>query len=305
MSKISTAINLIKSNKGAFFANTVKNFLPFLPDRVYLQLLYRFKVGRKLNLNQPKSFTEKLQWLKLYDRNPHYTSLVDKVAVKSFVAKEIGSQYVIPIIKTWDDLNDFELASMPDSFVLKTTNGSGGDGVYICPDKNQFCFDKASSILNKSIKSNVYRNLREWPYKNIVPRFFAEQYLEDDSGALRDYKVMCFNGVPKLIQVHMGRYDGVHTQDFYSTEWERLDLNQKNCVVSNNPTECPHCLEEMLRLSKALSTGIPHVRVDWYVVNDRLYFGEFTFFDASGFDEFIPMDKEYEIGGWIDLSSIE
>ena len=302
MSKVKTAIRLLKENRGAFLASVVQNYFTWLPDELYLKLLFRFKMGYKLNLKNPKTFTEKLQWLKLYNRKPEYTTMVDKYAVKEYVAKIIGEEYIIPTLGVWDSFDDIDFSKLPQQFVLKTTHGGGGGGVVICKDKKTFDREKARKILERSMKGDIYKSLREWPYKNVPKRIIAEKYVEDESGYLRDYKVMCFNGLPKLVQMHMGRFNGIHTQDFYNCNWEKLDtINQVGCVNSDMVLPKPQCLEKMLDLSSKLSEGLPQIRVDWYIIESNVYFGEMTFFDAGGFDDFIPESLNEVIGSWIEL----
>ena len=274
----------------------------FKSDKLYLKIRYFLMTGRRLNLNNPKGFCEKLQWLKINDRNPYYTNLVDKYLVKVEISKIIGEEYVVKNLGVWDTVEDIDVSQLPERFVLKTTHAAGASGVIICKNKQDFDIAEAKKKLSHSLGVFSFPITREWPYKNISPRVIAEEYLEDETGSLRDFKVMCFNGVPKLIQVHLGRFDGLHTQDFYDASWNKLEgLNQDYCIVSTIKVPKPQCLDEMLRLSSKLSVDIPHVRVDWYIVKDKLYFGEMTFFDASGYDLFIPYSKEIEIGSWINL----
>lgn len=286
-------------------ASVVQNFFSWLPDKPYLQLLYRFKMGHRLDLKNPKTFTEKLQWLKLYNRKSEFTTMVDKYAVKKYVADIVGDEYIIPTLGVWDNFDEINFDNLPNQFVLKTTHGGGGGGVVICKDKAIFDKALAKHKLEASLRSDIYKSLREWPYKNVPKRIIAEEYKEDDSGSLRDYKVMCFSGEPKLIQVHMDRFNGAHTQDFYNCNWELLsNYNQKGCVTSGKFVNKPLCLETMLRLSSILSNNLPQLRVDWYVIGSKLYFGEFTFFDAGGFDDFVPESLNEQIGNWISLPQV-
>lgn len=269
-------------------------------DSLYLKIKFRLLTGHRLNLHNPKGFCEKLQWLKINDRKEIYTNMVDKYSVKSYVSEKIGAKYVIDNYGVWDGVDDIDFNSLPNQFVLKTTHAAGMSGVVVCKDKSSFDFEVAKNKLSKSMRSESFWITREWPYKNIKPRIIAERYMEDESGALNDYKVMCFNGTPKYIQLHLGRTNGIHTQDIYDVNWNKqIDLDQLGCVQSDIVYPKPKCLEEMLRLSSILSQGLPQLRVDWYVVNGQLFFGELTFFDASGFDLFIPYEKELEIGSWI------
>lgn len=277
-----------------------RHLLNFVPDKTYLKLIYRVYTGRHLNLDEPKLFTEKLQWIKLYDRNPFYTVLVDKVLVKEHVAKLLGEKYIIPTIGVWDNPDDIDFDTLPSQFVLKCNHNSGR-GMCICTDKSSIKPDRIRQVLREGLKENYYITRREWPYKNVPRKVLAEKYMEDESGFLQDYKVMCFHGEPKIIQVHKGRFSGTHTQDLYDIEWNILDFDQMGCIKSSDSIARPACLNEMLSASRVLSSGIPHVRVDWYIINGQLFFGEMTFFDASGLECFEPYEKELEIGSWIRL----
>ena len=263
--------------------------------------MYRCRTGRKLNLENPHDFNEKLQWLKLYDRNSLYTTLVDKYAVKEYVTKIIGKEYLIPTLGVWSNVDDIDFDKLPNQFVLKTTHGSGGD-VIICKDKSKFDKEKAANHLKKSMKKDVYSVLREWPYKNVPKRIIAEKYMEDESGELRDYKVLCFDGTPKMTEYHQGRFKS-HTQDFYDENWTLLPIYQ-GTPLSGKTMEKPVFFDEMMFLSSKLSKDMPHVRVDWYYVQNQLYFGELTFFDASGFDEFEPKEYNRILGDWIKLPNL-
>ena len=293
-------IKYFVSSDYRFLINAGMGFYSKMPDEKYLKKKYRAILGKPLNLDNPKTFNEKLQWLKLYDRKPIYTTMVDKYEAKKYVAARIGEEYIIPTIGVWNDSDEIEFDSLPQRFVLKCTHNSGL-GMCICKDKSKLDVEKVRREVKKGLKQDYYLPGREWPYKDVKHRVLAEKYMEDDSGSeLRDYKVLCFGGEPKLIQFHAGRFTGNHTQDYYDTNWERLPMTQGS-PLSENPLEKPVFLEEMLDLSRKLSEGIPQVRVDWYYVKGQLYFGELTFFDASGFDEFEPEEWNETIGGWISL----
>ena len=275
----------------------------WIPDKLYLQLLYFIMTGRRLDLKNPQTFSEKLQWLKLYDRQPAYTKMVDKYAVKDYVARIIGKDYVIPILGVWDKPDDVDFDSLPDQFVLKTTYGGGSVGVILCKDKSSFNVENARLLLKKAMKQDIYKESREWPYKNIRRRIFVEKYLEGENGNLDDYKVLCFSGKARLIEYHANRFSPNHTQDFYDTNWNKTSLSQGGFnTVSNLVVDRPICLERMLELSESLAKGIPMCRIDWYIANQKLYFGEITFFDASGFEPFDREEDEIMLGSWIDLS---
>lgn len=276
------------------------NLLNWMPSDMYLKLLYKARTGKKLDLVNPKGYCEKLQWIKVYLHDPLYVQLVDKYTVRKYIADKIGEKYLIPVIHVWDNASEINPEELPDQFVLKCTHDSGS--ITICKNKASFDFEAARQKLTKHLKQGTYWATREWPYKNVTPRIIAEQYMEDESGIeLKDYKVLCFDGKPKLIELHMGRYRGTHTQDFYDTEWNLTGITQNGCVTSDKPYPKPECFDEMLRLSTLLAEGFPHIRVDWYVVNGRLYFGELTFFDASGFDLFDDPKVERMLGDWITL----
>lgn len=301
MSKLSTAINLIKNDKAGFLAALLENVNFLFPDKLYLQLLFRCKNGVRLNLDNPKTFCEKIQWLKLYDRNPLYTNFVDKYAVKDYVAKKIGNGYIVPTLGVWESACEIDFDKLPNQFVLKTTNGGGGN-VIICKDKS--CFDRDSAIKNlkRSMKINIYNNLREWPYKNISSRIIVEKYMEDECGELNDYKFFCFGGEPQYCQVIRNRFVK-ETIDFYDTEWNHMSFVGLNPIVENGltPVAKPCCLASMLDACKKLSKDIPFVRIDFYVIKNTFYFGEMTFYPASGFGMFRPKEWNYRFGDLINL----
>lgn len=274
-------------------------FLKFLPDKLYLSIQYRYHTGRSLNLSHPNRYNEKLQWLKMYDRNPRYTDLVDKYKVKKIIADAIGRKYVVPLLAVWDKPDQICISNLPEKFVLKTNHDS--KGVLICKNKKDFNLEEAKRFLSAHMKKNGYTYGREWPYKNVEKKIFAEEYLDDkSSGGPVDYKVLCFNGKARLIQLHQGRFSGHHTRDYYNINWEKQPFNQKG-FSSEEPFKKPCFLEEMLFLSETLASGIPCVRVDWYYVNNQLFFGEMTFSDAAGYMDFIPDEYNEIIGSWITL----
>lgn len=270
------------------------------PDTLFLKIQYRCMTGNSLDLKAPRTYTQKLQWLKLYDRNPLYTIMVDKYRAKEYVSNCIGSEYVVPLLGVWDSPEEIEWDKLPKQFVLKTNHDCGG--LIICKDKSKFDKEAAKEKLRRSLKNSYWLSGREWPYKDMPRKIIAEKYIEDSTGGLVDYKVMCFNGKPRLIQVHLGRYTNNHTQDFYDIKWNKTNITQGSYgETSDIYTERPICLDEMLKLSEVLSANIPHVRVDWYIVDNHLYLGELTFFDASGFDMFDSNNDEEMLGSWIKL----
>ena len=280
--------------------NILKNFLDYLPDSLYLRVLYFHIFKKTLNLKYPKTFNEKLQWLKLYDRNPIYTKMVDKYEVRKYIKNIIGEEYLIPLIGVWDDVNDIDFDLLPNQFVLKCTHDSGS--VYICNDKKNFDIDKVKQDINKHLKKNFYYVGREWPYKNVKPRIICEKYMIDlKTGELRDYKVFNFNGKSKYVQVDCNRFTK-HTKNIYNTKWEFQDFefnykNDKTIII-----EKPKLLDEMIKISELLSKNITFLRTDFYIVNNKLYIGELTFFPASGFGKFYPDSIDYELGTYLNLN---
>lgn len=283
--KIGIVLKAIYDEDARFLVMNRLGLCDNMPDEEYLKRQYKVVMGKELDLEHPKTFNEKLQWLKLHNRRPEYTMMVDKYSVKDYVAKNIGEQYIIPTIGIWDRFEDIDFEKLPKQFVLKTTHDSGG--IVICKDKSQFDIKKARQKLNKSLGRNYYFWGREWPYKNVIPRIIAEQYIVNaETGDLPDYKVLCFNGEPKFIEVHNGRFIGNHTQDIYDENWNKTDISQVGMPKSEFIMHKPTFLDEMLNLSRIIAKDIIHVRVDWYYVNKKLYFGEITFYDGSGYDAF-------------------
>ncbi len=277
----------------------------FWPEEIYLKAFFFVSVGYRLNLNNPQTYNEKLQWLKLYNRKHEYTFMVDKHKVKDYVSTKIGSKYIIPTIGVWDDVNDINWDILPQEFVLKTTNGGGGYGVIICRDKNTINKDDVKNKLNKSLKLSIYSLYKEWPYKNVHHKIIAEVLLKETGlVAPIDYKLLCFDGRVKLIEYHKGRYSDHHTQDFYDTNWNKTTITQGAYGdFSKENVSRPLLLDEMISLSEKLANDIPHCRIDWYIVNNKLYFGEITFFDGSGFCPFDKYEDDLLLGSWITLPS--
>lgn len=271
-----------------------------IPDTLYLKFMYRKVTGKKLNLNNPKTYNEKLQWLKLYDRNPAYTKMVDKYEVRQYIKETIGEEYLIQLVGgPWERFEDIDFAKLPDQFVLKCTHDSGS--VAICKDKNEFDINGVRKKFKRALRGNFFYGGREWPYKNVQPRIIAEKYMVDESSTeLKDYKIFNFDGQPKIIQVDFDRFKN-HRHNYYNTNWEFMDVYIND---SNNPQvviERPQRLSELLELAKRLSEGIPHIRTDFYLVGDKIYFGELTFYHESGFGRFTPKSFGEQMGRWIKL----
>lgn len=272
----------------------------WLSDKAYLTIQYRCLCGKSINWKNPQTFNEKLQWLKVYDHNPEYTKMVDKYEAKKYVASIIGEEYIIPTLGVWDSVDEIDWESLPKQFVLKCTHDSGG--LVVCRDKNKLDKEAAIKKLKKSFKVKFYYSTREWPYKNVKPRVIAEKYMEDSSGELTDYKYFCFNGEPKAIFVASDRLDPtVETKfDFFDMDFNHLDFRGGH-PNATKPVLKPLGFEHMKVLARKLSKGIPHVRVDFYDIDGKVYFGELTFYHWGGMAPFDPEQWNYEFGKWLIL----
>lgn len=315
--KIMTSLRLLKSERGLFLASCLQHFFQWLPDEIYLKLLFRFMMGYKLDLKNPKTFSEKLQWLKLYDRKSEYTTMVDKYAVKQYVTECLGAECIIPTLGVWNRFEDIDFAKLPQQFVLKTTHGGGGGGVVICRDKSTFNKVKAQRIIERSMESDIYNTLREWPYKNVQKRIIAEKFMtsikQPTQKDLTDYKFFCFHGEPLYCQVIRDRFRH-ETIDFYDMDWNHQEFVGLNPVVHSNwispvsngliPVERPVHFEEMLYICRRLSKNILFLRVDLFVIDDKVYFGEITFYPASGMGIFTPNEWNYVLGNMLHLPLI-
>lgn len=271
-----------------------------LNEEKYIKIYFRLAMGKFPNLEHPQTFSEKLQWLKLYDRKPEYTMMVDKYAVKEYVSHKIGKQYVIPVFGVWNRPEDIDYDSLPNQFVLKCNHDSGG--LVICKDKSKLDKKKVCEKINKSIKRNLFYGTREWPYKNVKPLVFAEEYMEDKFGELRDYKFFCFDGKVKAMFIATDRQKlGEDTKfDFFDENFNHLPFTNGHPNADSMPEKPTH-FEEMKVLAEKLSAGIPQVRVDFYEVDNRVYFGELTFFHWGGIKPFEPEEWDYKFGSWIKL----
>ena len=281
------------------FAWGIRGHFRFMDDERYLKLMYWAKFGIKLNLGNPQSYNEKIQWLKLNEKNPICEKLVDKYEAKRYVADLIGEEYIIPTLGVWDTFDKVDINLLPDEgFVLKTTHDSGG--VYICKNKAEYDSDMARRVIEKSLKRNYYWIGREWPYKNVRPRIIAEPLLVDESGVeLKDYKIFNFHGEAKLIQVDYDRFIS-HKRNLYDTEWNYINAEIKY-PTSNRVIDKPVCLNKLLKLSEKLSQGFIHARTDFYVIGERIFFGEITFLHGSGYECFRPASFGSTVGKWMKL----
>jgi len=256
-------------------------------------------MDKKLNLENPTTFNEKLQWLKINDRNSKYIKMVDKYEAKKYISSIIGEEYIIPTLGVWDKFDDINFDSLPNQFVLKCTHDSGG--VVIVKDKSKMDFDKARKKIAKSLKKNFYWRGREWPYKRIKPRIIAEEYLVDESGVeLKDYKVMCFNGKVKCTFVCSNRKQGLNI-DIYDENWNLMPFERLNHPQSGNLIKKPENYDLMVKMAEKLSENIPFLRIDFYNINGKLYVGELTFYPANGMEGFKPETFDEIMGSWLNL----
>lgn len=280
----------------------------FPNDKLYVSLIYRLESGKNLDLKDPKTFTEKIQWLKLFDRRNEYITMVDKISAKEYVSKLIGREYVIPTLGEWNHFEEIDFDKLPDRFVLKTNHGGGGNAVVLCKGKESFNKAKAKRVLELSLRRNGYWAYREWPYKKIIPKIFAESLIDvsedvtSNSADLVDYKFFCFNGEPKYCQVIQNR-SIKETIDFFDMEWNHQGFVGLNPGVPNavNKPSKPMHFEEMKLLARKLSEGLSFVRIDLYDTDERVYFGEITFYPASGLGEFNPKEYDLKLGEMVQL----
>lgn len=267
----------------------------------YLKLVYKRHIGKALNLNNPQTFNEKIQWLKLYDHNSKYTELVDKVEVKKYASDRIGNEHVIPTYKVYKKASDIDLNELPERFVMKCNHDSGS--ALFCMDKNNTDVSYMVKTMKKSLKHNYFLRSREWAYKNVKPRILVEKYIGDEmEGDLYDYKVFCFNGIPRLIQVDFDRHSN-HRRNLYTTEWELIDGYICYPNAPEKKIERPEKLELMLKYASKLSEGIPQARVDFYYVDGEILFGEITLYHGGGLEHICPHELDLKMGDWIKLDN--
>lgn len=280
------------------FADTIGRAIP---DRLYIAIRYRIALRKSINWKNPQTYNEKIQWMKLYDRNPEYTRLVDKFDVRSYVAETIGDEYLIPCLGVFNDFDEIDFSKLPDRFVLKCTHDSGS--VVICRNKAQIDMVVLKKHFDKYLKHNSFYGGREWAYKNVKPRIIAEAFMVDDSGiGLKDYKFFCFGGSMKSLFVATERgVKGVDVKfDFFDENYVHMPFKHGHENATLMPSK-PVNFNEMKQLAEKLSQGFRHVRVDLYNVNGRVYFGEMTFYHHCGFVPFTPEKWDYTFGGWLDI----
>lgn len=305
MSKI---MRFLKNPALIFMTLGHRGLLNWIPDETYLKIAYRIKMGKKLNLDAPRTFNEKLQWLKIHDRKPIYTELVDKYEVRKHIAQRIGEEYLIPLVGgPWKSFDEIDFDALPDQFVLKCTHDSGG--LVICRDKSKLDKDSARGRIERSLRSNFSCSFREWPYRNVKPRIIAEAYMEDENEALglTDYKFFCFNGKPEMIYVSQGLEDhSTASISFYDMSGNRMPFRRSDFKPIEGKMKLPVNFAQMTKTAEELAQIIqcPFVRIDLYSIRGRMYFSEVTFFPCGGMVPFEPAEWDEKLGGWIDLSGV-
>lgn len=313
MSKLKTMISLLKTPGRIVLPLASIGLFNWLPDRAYLQFAYRAQMGKRLNLDNPVTFNEKLQWLKLYDRNPNYPKMVDKLTAKDYVASIFGNDYTVPTLDVWENADEVDISKLPEKFVLKCTHDSGS--IIVCRDKSKFNITEAKEKLQNHLRRSTYWFGREWPYKNLKPRIIAEKYLQNKTDGitkeengerqqeLTDYKFYCFNGYVDCVMICYDRESGDTKFYFFDRDWKLKRINKRGVQAPEGFTlPRPSCLTEMFDIAAKLSVGIPFARIDLYQSDNQIYFGEITFFPESGFDpNYLPETDEY-FGNLIDLS---
>lgn len=285
----------------------ILKFLKFIPDEIMLRIQYRLSTGLKLDLKNPKRYTEKIQWYKLYYRNELLHQCVDKYNVRAYVKSKGLESILTEVYGVYKDTKTFNLDRLPNQFVLKSTNGSGGQNVILCRNKNIFDVTESIEIITDWLEQEVSAATygKEYAYYGLKPKVMAEELLIDHKAPnedVKDYKFLCFNGKVKYIWVDSNRYTK-HTRNFYDTEWNYLDVS---CDYPNGGDTIPKPknLKKMMKIAEILSEEFPHVRVDLYDVNDQVYFGELTFYPNSGYRKFTPDDFDFKLGSYFNISNI-
>ncbi len=291
MKKIFTRIVLKLARK-----NIIK-----MSDKIYLTLMGKVKLNQKMDLDNPKTFNEKLQWLKLYDRNPEYTKMVDKYEAKKYISNIIGEEYIIPTIGIFKKFEDIDFEKLPDKFVIKTTHDSGS--VIICKDKKSFDIEKAKEKIKKSLKRKYYNLYREWSYKDINPRILIEKYMvTEKQPELIDYKFFCFNGKPKFIYVSEGLSNHKTAKiSFADIDYKMMNFYRKDYRPFEKLPPKPKNFKIMKELAEKLSKNIPFLRVDFYEIENKIFFGELTFYPCAGYLPFQPEEYDKVLGDMLEL----
>ena len=300
-----TSIKKLYNNPWLILSYILKKIARIVPDKIQLSLLHKVYMGKLVNWENPQTFTEKLQWLKIYNRKLEYTTMVDKYAVKPYVANIIGEEYIIPTLGIWDAPEEIDWDSLPQQFVLKTTHGGGSNGVWICKDKTTFDRQKTVKEIHKSLKSDLYWKFREWPYKDVPKRIIAEKFMIDESETdLKDYKFFCFNGRVEVFKIDFNRQTS-HQANYYTKEKVLLPFGEVVCPPDfHREKSFPKNFESMVELAERVSQDLPFARIDFYNINGNIYFGEITFYPASGFGAFTSEEFNFMLGEKLMLSQL-
>lgn len=301
--EISKQLDSLKIEYKGGMQNIITQYWENVDDEKYLKAMFFYHTGQVLDMEHPKSFNEKLQWLKLYDRKPEYNILVDKYEVKKYAASLIGEQYVIPTLGIWDTFEDINFDSLPVEFVLKCTHDSGS--CCVCTDKYSLDMKKTGEKLKRCIRRNPYCATREWVYKDVKPRIIAEKLLVDrvNNNIPQDYKFFCFNGWPKIVLTVVGGHEDESRvcRRMYDMNWNLLNVGLHGKESVKEAEMKPEKFDEMYALACTLSKGFIHIRVDFYCIDNKVYFGEMTFFHMSGYEIFKPESWNYRLGEYIEL----
>lgn len=285
--------------------NVLSNFSIYnsMNDEKYLKKKYKAVMHKELNLDNPKTFNEKLQWLKINDHNPEYTMMVDKYEVKKYIENIIGEEYIVPTIGIYNSFEEIDFAKLPYKFVMKCTHDSGG--IVICKDKSTYNKKNAKQKINKYLKRNFYYSGREWPYKNVKPRIIIEKYMEDKNQPnILDYKFFCFNGKVEYLYVSAGSHSKEQCLQFFDRDYNSVDCRRNDYRSFDELPPCPKSFNKMIEYAELLSKGIEHVRVDFYEINGKLYFSEFTFYTGSGFIPFEKDEWDIKLGRLINIQNV-
>ena len=304
--KIKQIYKILVNSKYRFKVLSEKGFYKNMDDETFLRKKYIAIEGKELDLNNPKTLNEKLQWLKLNDRKDVYTKLVDKYEVKKIIAKILGKEYIIPTIAVWDSPEKIVVDDLPDKFVLKCTHNSAGK-LCVCTDKNVFDLEKARRILQKQLDENYYYTNREWPYKNVKPRIICEQYMENrNKTPLVDYKFYCYGGSPEYFMVSYGEADHHVRNHKFNMELESIDyLFKENPTVNLKDIVLPSNMNEMIQIVERLCKPFQHIRVDLFNIDGKIYFGELTFFSGAGFINIKSKEYSQKLADKICLEKVE
>ncbi len=281
-----------------------RDMLKWVSDKTFIKMVYRAKFNRKLNLKNPLTFNEKLQWLKLNDYKPIYAKMVDKYEAKKYVADIIGEEYIIPTYGVYSNFDEINFDALPNQFVIKCTHDSGG--LVICKDKSNFDKEGSREKIEKCLKRNYFNEGREPVYKEVIPRIIVEKYMENkDGSSIEDYKIFCFHGEPKIMYISNNSHTVNQSIAFFDMDYNLLDIEREDYKKMDVIPERPKNFEKMKEFSKILSKDTPHLRVDWYEINGHLYFGELTFITCSGLIPFKNIEDDKLLGSYLDLKKIQ